>query len=1089
MEPDPEFFDITPEGAGYSAKAKPPLRTRDAVRRQRLLDILQRNLDSRVQVLSAPAGYGKTTLLADFVNDLEVPVCWYSLDESDRDPRLFIDGLSFAVNARFADFHPQNSTAISPAIEMEKYTANLVNAFINQFTARIIEYTVFVIEDYNFVEDSPLLQAAFDALLTGMPNNCHFVISSRSSIELPSLSRLVVQRKANCLNIDDMGFTPIEAKDMLSSYFHLDLSDTEAEKLVSETDGWIVGIILKANKILDYSPDIGPSAPLSKENVFDFLLSEVYAKQTPGMQDFLLTSSILDVIDPNICNQLFKPGKARSFLNSIIRNQLFIQRIDSEKPCYRYHHVFREFLQQKLLEEDSTRFRRLHAAAATIYQQARQHIKAVQHYLSASQYDKVVDIINSYGEELLDAGKWTTLLNWINAMPGDSYAQQPHIKMLHARSLVYAGEANVAIGIFNELLNGLPPDNEQLFKARILSWRSAAYRLIGYITEAKKDINAAIAILEANGGPDLDTGDAYRRLGEILLERGSYKKSIKELRRSLKHYTALLNIDRISNVHNSLGVVYRYIGNLTAANMHFEKARIGWQKAGNDGALSMTLNNIAEVYFLQGNYELALYTLQLGLEKTRQSGYRRIEACILIDTAEVKSSLGQYLEAIDSYNQGLELARQVMETYYIAWAKAGLADTYRLLGDIDRAETLAREAISIAEESHHDCDIMQFRIQIGILEYVRGNYRQAIQTLNEVVNRLQTMGDKNALAKAYLHLAQAYFMARNYDQALEHLQSLMDLCGQLGYYDFVAIEGRNSIPLLQLGISSNIGGDTLHRVLDKVRQFHKKAGEDFCRDAGIASYSARPDIEVHSLGEIKVVTYGSISDSQWRSNKAKELFVYLLCTNKGRTSEQIAAALWPDMSPAKAIGNFHVNLHRARRAVLPNLFVLEEGKYRINRDLGIWFDVAEFEKETRLAFASRGEEGLRAASLEKAIELYHGDFMDGFFSEWVEDYRRELEDKYIRALSMLSRIKSKNSEYDNAIELMLKAIKVNQYNEEAYRQIIEWQMTKGDRTSAITTYNRYLDQIVREMDIAPSPMMESLRQRIFKEDKKFREKV
>ena len=115
--------------------------------------------------------------------------------------------------------------------------------------------------------------------------------------------------------------------------------------------------------------------------------------------------------------------------------------------------------------------------------------------------------------------------------------------------------------------------------------------------------------------------------------------------------------------------------------------------------------------------------------------------------------------------------------------------------------------------------------------------------------------------------------------------------------------------------------------------------------------------------------------------------------------------------------------------------------------------------------------------------------MDGFFSEWVHGYRRELEDRYISALSVLSKIKGENGEYDSSIDLMVKAIKVNQFNEEAYCKIIEWQMIKGDRTSAITTYHRYLDQIVQEMDISPSPKMQSLHQRVFKEDDKFRYKV
>jgi DNA-binding SARP family transcriptional activator len=107
--------------------------------------------------------------------------------------------------------------------------------------------------------------------------------------------------------------------------------------------------------------------------------------------------------------------------------------------------------------------------------------------------------------------------------------------------------------------------------------------------------------------------------------------------------------------------------------------------------------------------------------------------------------------------------------------------------------------------------------------------------------------------------------------------------------------------------------------------------------------------------------------------------------------------------------------------------------------------------------------------------------MEGFFSEWILEYRRDLEDKYIGALSVLAMLKSENREYDIAIELMSKAIKLNQFNEEAYCKIIEWQIMKGDKTSAITTYHRYLDQIVKEMDISPSPKIQNLHQSILQE--------
>ena len=1074
--------DVLATNLLFGVKARPPTRTDDAIRRQRLIDLLHYNINSRVQVISAPAGYGKTTLLVDFVNDLDIPVCWYSLDESDMDLGVFIEGLSTSVQSQFPDFSRQTETCLIPTLELTKDTTKLVNTFINELVARVSDYTIFVIEDYHFIEDSSTLKTTFNLLLNELPNNCHLIISSRSSLELPALSKLVVQRKANCLNISDLSFTPAEAKSLLATHYNTNLSDSEAEELVSETDGWIVAIVLKAQRTHDNFHMGGNLALLSKEDVFYFLVSEVYSKQPPEIRDFLLTSSTLDIIDPDICDRLLGTESSLSILRSIVRRQLFIQCIDSEKSCYRYHHLFHEFLQQKLLEEDPSRFRILHFEAAIQYENTRQHIEAVRHFMLAKKYDEVSRVINNVGEELLEAGRCATLLSWIDALPKDSYLTDQRIMMFHAQSLIHSGESNEAVRILNSLLDTIQGNDDWLFEARILSWRSAAYRLTGYFPEAENDIKASIRLLEKNKGPVIDTGDAYRRLGEILMKLGHSKQALNQLRRSLKCYTVVLNIDRIANVHNSLGVIYKHIGNLIEANMHFEKARTGWQKTKNNGALAMTLSNIAEIYQRQGEYEMALDTLQLGLKKARQVRYWRIEACILIAIAEVKRSLGLYDEAISACSQGLELARQVMETYYIALAKASMAETYRLLGDIDKAEMLIKEAISLATEHRHYYDVMQFRIQIGIIEYERGKYKTAIQTLSEVADHLEDMGDKHALAKVSLHLAQALFLARDYNQALSHLQELANLCNELGYYDFITLEGRNAAPLLQYGISKGIGGDSFRHTLEKIHSFRNETGGKFVNSTAKRFNAIKPDIGVCALGETKVSTYGLLSEAQWRCNRAKELFFYLLCSKTGRTSEQIATALWPELSPAKAIGNFHINLYRARRAIFPGVFTLKNGRYKICPEINIRFDVAEFENQLITALTPQCDNELRITSLERAIELYRGDFMEGFFNEWILEYRRELEDKYILALSFLAKIRSENGKYDSAIELMSRVIKIDQFNEEAYVNIIEWQMSKEDRISALTTYHRYLDRVVQELGTSPSPRIQILHRHILNKE-------
>lgn len=1071
---------VSSTNAVFNNKFKPPIIPNDIIHRQRLTDLLQINIDSSVQVISAPAGYGKTMLLADFANDLNIPVCWYTLDEYDRDPEILFHGLSRSIRYQFPDISWQKETCLLSDCEVLSGTLKIVNKFISELSAKVTDYFIIVIEDYHFVEDNDIFREAFNSLLKNLPSNCHIIVSSRSSIELPELSRLIIQRKANCLDISRLSFTSSEVQSLFANNYDTDLTISEADRLVRETDGWIIALILKAQKAQGNIQIIDDSFLLSKEDLFNFLEMEIFSKQTPEIQNFLLRSSTLDVIDPLICEHLTGITGSFGILTTIFKRQLFIQYIESEHNCYRYHHIFRDFLQQRLYKDDVSLYKKLHLQAAIQYVNRQQYIKAVSHFVVAGKYNEIVKLVNEVGDELLESGRWTTLLNWIENLPHDVYSSDRNIMLYHARSLVYLGESNKAIVILSRLLEIAQGNKDWLFEARILSWRSAAYRLMGYQKEAENDIKASASILKRNQGPELDMGNTYRRLGEILMKQGKFKQALKQLNNSLKYYTLIMNVNHLAEVHNSLGAIYKQLGQLDIANMHYEKARTFWQKMKNDGATAIALSNMAEIYFRKGDYDFALLVLRTGLEKARKAKYTRMEACILIATAEVKCALGLYDEAISLYNQGLELARQVMETYYIAWAKAGTAATYRLIGDYDKAETLVKEAIVLAEEHEHYCDIMQFRTQLGIIEYERGNNEVARQVLNEAAEYLEEIGDKDSLAKVTLHLAQALFLNNEYNQAILYLQKLVDICSDLGYCNFISIEGRDAVPLLQYGISKDIGGEIFKNAFDKIRLFRNNAKVKAVEKATTVDNSTKYDIKVFTLGKTQVRTHSVINDTQWRSTKAKELFIYLLCSETAQTREQITAVLWPELSPSKAASNFHINLYRARQALFPSVFIFEDGRYKINPEINIWFDVSEFELKLKNAITNDKREFI-VLSLEQVIELYQGDFMGEFLSEWILERRRSLEDRFISALSSLAKMQIDDGHYGEAIENMLKIIKVDPFNDEAYGNIIEWQIKKGDSVSALTTYHRYINSVVRELNISPSPKIELLHERVLKD--------
>ncbi len=1063
----------------FSTKVLVPRRPENAFPRQRLTDLLQDSIPLRLQVISAPAGYGKTTLLADFASDPDITVCWYSLDPSDRDPRLLLEGILASIRFHFPDCGQLTESRLLTVKDIVEDTNQLVGTLTGEIYTTITDYFVLVLEDYHFVEDSKPATTLINLLIERAPENCHIVVSSRNPVELPIVTKLILQQQAARLDVSHLSFTPQEVKDLLATHYDLRLSDEEVHKLTADTEGWIIGILLRINNLREdglYKNILMPS----QQDIFQYLTSEVYERQPSFIQSFLLRSSTLDVIKPEFCDRLLELDNSRMLLHEIERRNLFIHCIDSKKAWYRYHQLFREFLQAKLFEGDPDKFKYLHCKAASLFEQNQWWNEAITHFLIARKYDEALRIIKVVGADFLKSGKWTTVSKWVEALPRDIRLSDPELALLHAQSLVHVGEVDEAIHVLSELLKQVTSTKDWLYRAKALSWRSAAFRLAGHFAEAKRDIETAIPILEQHGGPADILGDAQRRLGNIHLEQGQPTLALRHLRRALKHYSSLFDVSQMAAVHNSLGVIYTRLGDLVKANMHLGYAREGWQKAKNWGALASTLNNIGIIYQHQGQHDLALNTLRLGLEKAREVGYRRTEACILISMADVLRDLDLYDEALAAYYEGLELARQVMESYFVAYSTAGIGETYRLLGARDKAEILLKEAISQAEEKGQICEAALFATQLGIIEYERGRYETAMGILCSVCDRLRGIGDKDALAKAYFHLAQVSFLSKKYDLAINWLRKASGLADELGYEHFFVVEGRNSVLLIQYGASKGVGGTRFAQVMEKIRRRHDSKRRPTLVEASVSPRVAtKPDIEVYALGESRVlINSRPVSEAEWRSNKAKEIFFYMLCCGARQMKERITVALWPDLSPAKATSNFHINLYRARRAVFPGIFTLEQGQYGLNSDLNIWFDVAEYEDLLSRVGNLPPDSEARVANLERVVELYRGPFMEDFYSEWTEMRRRELEDKYLKVLSLLASSYADKGKYDKAITLLKKFIAIDPYQDEVYCQIMEWHLAVGDRVSALQLYKRYIDTVGSEMEFTPSSRMQELHNHI-----------
>ncbi|MEK6705428.1 MAG: tetratricopeptide repeat protein, partial [Bdellovibrionota bacterium] len=562
----------------FITKVLPPRRKPDVLRRQRLVDFLHEHVNLKIQTVSAPAGYGKTTLLVDFASDTEIPLCWYAFNASDQDLTVFFDTLLTSIRYRFPEFGKKTEAMLKASGDVSKEANRIIGVLTGEMYTDIPDFFILVLEDYHLVESDNNLKSVLDILFERAPVNCHFIITSRTSIELSAFNKLRLQRDIARLELSELSFTSSEVRQLLTDYYKIQLSEDEAQKLATASEGWIAGILLGVSTSFQRQlPDT--KVQLSSQDIFNYLASEVYEKQPPEIKGFLLVSSTFWEIEPRNCNLLFNLTNSEQLLEEVERRNLFITRLEGERIIYRYHNLFRDFLQQKLRKEQPQSHRLLHIDAGSIFEKKEQWHLAIDHYLTIDSFANALKIIKKVGESFLKAGKWQTVSRWIQALPEKARSGEPVLALLNAESLIHLGQADKAIQLLNSLLNGIDISRDWLLTGKALSWRSAAFRLTGHFSEATDDIKKSIHILKQNNGPADVLGGAYRRLGAIHAEQGRLAEAEKCMKRSLKLFISVFDVSQIAAVHNSLGIVFKRLGDLPRAAAHYEQARQYWEKA------------------------------------------------------------------------------------------------------------------------------------------------------------------------------------------------------------------------------------------------------------------------------------------------------------------------------------------------------------------------------------------------------------------------------------------------------------------------------------------------------------------------------
>ena len=408
----------------------PPTRP-ELVPRPRLIERLNEGLHHKLTLISAPAGFGKTTLIADWglrIAESTTPqsairnpkLCWLSLDEGDNDPARF---LTYFV-AALQQINPeigQTAQGLLQAPQLPR-PETLLTMLINEIATLPGDF-VLVLDDYHVI-DNQTIHKALNFLIARIPSQFHLIIASRSQPPL-TLSRLRGQAQLLELNSADMRFTAVEVEKFLKETMQLDLAPADRITLEMRTEGWIAGLQLAAlalQALLSLQMQENKSAFIASftgtdRYIGDYLFEEVLQHQPDEVRHFLLSTSVVDSLCGSLCDALLGENDSQTMLERLDELQLFIVPLDNQRQWYRYHHLFVDLLRHHLSQTYPEQIPLLHWRASVWFEQHDRLEDAIRHGLKAQDFERTADLIETVFRRSWVQRDMRRLLEWYEALP------------------------------------------------------------------------------------------------------------------------------------------------------------------------------------------------------------------------------------------------------------------------------------------------------------------------------------------------------------------------------------------------------------------------------------------------------------------------------------------------------------------------------------------------------------------------------------------------------------------------------------------------------------------------------------------------
>jgi LuxR family maltose regulon positive regulatory protein len=1078
-EPQTTFFLRT--------KLLPPRPAPALLSRPRLTERLLANLARPVTLITANAGSGKTTLVADFVRTHARSFVWYQLDHTDADPFVFLGYLTHGIKQVVTDFgEVMFSYLQQSARELAVQPERAVDVMLNEVLETVEQQLIIVLDDYHHLGTETAVHAVVDRLLAYLPDVLHVIIISRDLPPL-SLARLRSQASLTVIDRNELLFTDEETQELFRKVFDLELTPAQLSEYRERTHGWITALQLvrqvAQRQALEGAregdaPDLIEILRQSERDIFDYFAEEVFADETEEVQRLLLNISLLDRVETGICVSVYPDANCRAVLPALVRRNVFITVASDERgEEYRLHPLFKSFLRRRLRTElGRTGVASEHARYASYFLERQMWEQAVHHLVEAEEFERAAQVIADHGQEWIASGALASLASTAAALPAAALETHPRALAHRAEVARLRGEYDAAQSLFRraatllheqedregeaEALHSLATiarrrgdcataftyldrvieltDERSAVRVKCGNTRGLCLTATGEWTAAEREFREALQLAEERRDEHHARLIAHN-LGLPAMIRGDFGEALRWLRRMLRDGKDLPPMPQEATAHLNMARCYLYRGEIESCERHLDSALSCCQ-------LFNLVASLAETFETYGN----LYRERMDV--TRAAEF--------------------YERAARTYDEaGIDLTRcELLEEQALLNLQ---------LGNLSVARALLDRLVEARVAAMNEMGAHTARLSRGRVLLAQGEYVEARHDLQPMLEYLREHTLYYYEAQACVALAACYSVAGEGKQMLEHLRRALDLAARYDYEYWLQRQVADNARLFSQAEVIELLPPEVREQLQTSAARVEPRPIAAAQTVEITAPQTVTDLTINMLGPVEIFrdpTRPFAADA-WTTKRARDILCFIASRRHRRASKDtIIDTFWGEADFDAVEKNFHPTVSHIRKALnsnqplKQNFLLYRDGDYQLNPNFSYSIDTEEFDR-----LVAEGETARRAREFEKcissyeaAIAIYRGEFMQGTYDDWVEEQRTYYREQYLRLLEALASVAQKTEDWTRSLQLAQQILRDDPFREDVHCMIMRALAGQGNRHAVKEQYETLRKLLRKELGVEPA---------------------